>query len=122
MMARYRWWPPTEVSLRSDDELQLWAVSTGASSWIVDLEPYETARVAGTVVKLCIDPIAGVIDAHVWDGTAYLIARWHIVRPTPQVAVVPGRRVLLDGMPVFEQDATVMVEPVFELVEPGVAA
>ena len=122
MMARFRWWSPIKAPLQSHDELQLWAVSTGASCWIVDLEPYETARVAGSVVKLCIDPIAGEIDAHVWDGTAYLIARWHIARPTPQVAVVPGRRVLLDGVPIFEQDSIVMVEPLFELVEPEVAA
>lgn len=121
-MAQNRWWSSIKSSLESDDELQLWAVSTGASSWIVDLEPYETAYVAGSVIKLCIDPIAGEIDAHVWDGTAYLIARWHIVRPTPHVAVVLGRRVFLYGLPVFEQDSIVMVEPVFELVEPGVAA
>ena len=121
-MARNRWWSPIKAPLKPDDELQLWAVSTGASCWIVDLEPYETARVAGSVVKLRIDPIAGDIDAYVWDGTGYLIARWLIVRPTPQVAVAPGRRVLLIGMPVSEHDSIVMVEPLFELLEPEVAS
>jgi hypothetical protein len=112
----------TAVQLQPDDELQLWAISAGASSLIVDLEPYEAARVAGSVIKLRIDPIAGDIDAYVWDGTAYLIARWHIVRPTPQLVVVPGRRILLTGTSVRQDEGVVMVEPLFELMEPEVAA
>lgn len=108
--------------LQPDDELQLWAISAGASSLIVDVEPYENVRVAGSVIKLSIDPIAGDIDAYVWDGTGCLIARWHIVRPTPQMAIVPGRRVVVAGTSFPEDHCVVMVEPAFELVDPQVAA
>lgn len=121
-MASNRWSPPTSALLEQDDELQLWAVSAGASSLIVDLKPYEAVRVAGSVIKLVIDPIAGDIDAYVWDGTGYVIARWHIIRPTPRLVIVPGRRVVVAGTSVSENDCLVMVEPLIELIEPEIAA
>jgi hypothetical protein len=79
-------------------ELQLWAVSQGISTWLVDLGPYEACRVAGIVERLRIDPSAGVIEGSVSDGTASVVAQWSISRPTPQLAVTPGRAVLLEGV------------------------
>lgn len=109
---------------RSDDsaQLPLWALSVGVSTWIADLEPYEPARVAGVVDRTRIGPVEGVIDASVSDGSARLIARWHIRRPTPELAVVPGRFVILTGAARLEEDILVMVEPEFELVERYAAA
>ena len=79
-------------------ELQLWVASQGVSAWLVDLAPYESCRVAGLVERLRIDPEAGVIEAWVSDGTARVLARWPIDRPTPQLALAPGKGVILEGV------------------------
>ena len=100
-------------------ELQLLAVSVGASCWMIDLSPYETCRVAGVVERLCLDPVEGHMDAVVSDGTGRLVARWAIQRPTPQLVVSPGRFVSLEGVPRPTDDGFLMLEPSFELVKPS---
>lgn len=104
---------PSHFDPSRADELLLWAVSIGASTWICDLEPYLPARVAGIVDRTLIGPRKGVIEAFVWDGSGCVLARWHIRRPTPELALVPGRRVLLDGVPRLGETGLVMVEPAF---------
>lgn len=98
------------------DELRLWAISAGASCWIVDLRPYEGARIAGVVRRLRIEPLANTIEALVWDGTGAAIARWRILRPTPHLRLVPGRHVLLEGVPWVDEDHLVILEPRVELI------
>ncbi len=97
-------------------ELQLWALSAGASRWMIDLEPYEPCRVAGVIERLTLDPIGGHIDASVTDGTSRVIARWVIRRPTPQLTCVPGRFVVIEGTPLVDDDCLLLLEPNFELV------
>jgi hypothetical protein len=98
-------------------ELQLWTVSQGASVWLVDLAPYESCRVAGLVERLRIDPVAGFIEASISDGTASVLAQWSIGRPTPQLAVAPGRAVVLEGVAGIGPDGElVLVNPTFETV------
>ena len=93
----------------------MWALSAGASSWIVDLSPYEEARVAGFVESMRITPAEGNLCVTISDGTGEVGARWHIRRPTPQLAVAPGRFVLLTGVPVPAEHALEMVEPEFSI-------
>jgi hypothetical protein len=97
-------------------ELPLWALSAGASGWITDLEAYETCRVVGVVKRLTIDTVQGSIEATVTDGTGWVVARWSTRRPTPQLGVVPGRGVLLEGVPIAGEDGLVLVDPRFHIV------
>jgi hypothetical protein len=104
-------------AIRSLDELSLWAVSAGATSFLTDLEPYTWVRVAGVVERLRIDPAECGIEATVADGTATVAARWRLRRPTPQLSIAPGRGVLLEGISVMTEDGSpVLVEPAFEIV------
>jgi hypothetical protein len=97
-------------------ELQLWAVSMGVSAWIIDLEPYERCRVAAVVQQLRLDPGDGLIDATMTDGTGVITARWPIRRPTPELAAAPGRAVILEGIPVVDECAElVLLDPTLEL-------
>ncbi len=98
-------------------ELQLWALSAGATVWVIDLEAYERSRVVGVVERLTVDPLRGSIEATVTDGTSWVVARWSIRRPTPQLGVLPGRGVLLEGVPIPGDRGLVMVDPSFELIE-----
>lgn len=107
---------------RGLSELQLWAISAGASCWIIDLEPYEVCRVAGVIERLSLDPIGGHVDVSVTDGTDRVIARWAIRRPTPQLACVPERLVVIDGVPIAGDDCLMIIEPGFELVDPAQVA
>lgn len=102
---------------RGPVELPLWALSAGASRWITDLEAYEACRVVGVVERLKIVPLRGSIEATITDGTGRVVARWSIRRPTPQLSVLPGRGVLLEGVPIAEDRGLVLVDPSFELVE-----
>ena len=79
-------------------ELQLWAVSNGASTWIIDLKPYVVCRVAGVIERVRIDPLNGWLQATLTDGTGEVVARWSIRRPTPELAAAPGRGVALGGI------------------------
>jgi hypothetical protein len=97
-------------------ELPPWALSAGASGWITDLEAYETCRVVGVVKKLTIDPLRGSIEATVTDGTGWVVARWSTRRPAPQLGVVPGRGVLLEGVPIAAEDGLVLIDPRFHIV------
>lgn len=103
-------------------ELQLWVVSSGASCCLIDLQPYETCRVAGVVERLTLDPVAGHLDVSVTDGTDRVTARWAIRRPLPQLACVPGRLLVIEGMAIADGDCLVMLEPTFELNMPAKAA
>jgi hypothetical protein len=98
-------------------ELQLWALSAGASCWIIDLEPYEPCRVAGMIERLTVDPVAGHMDASVTDGTDRVIARWAIRRPAPQTACIPGRFVVIEGLPCTGDEHLMILEPQFEVVD-----
>lgn len=95
--------------------LQQWALSAGASSWMIDLAPYEAARVAGVVNSLIIDPRRGALEAVVDDGTSQIVARWHIGRSAPQLALNPGRMVVLQGMVAPGEPHLMMVDPMFEV-------
>jgi hypothetical protein len=98
-------------------ELQLWAVSMGASAWLIDVEPYEPCRVAAVVQQLRLDPAHGLIDATVTDGTGVITARWRIRRPAPELAAVPRRAVILEGLPVVDERAElILLDPTLELV------
>ena len=91
-------------------DFQLWAISQGISVWLIDLEPYEHCRVAGVVDRLRIDPLSGSVEIVISDGTGVTSARWHIRRPTPQLALVPGRGVVLDGSSTLALDGSVRFE------------
>lgn len=96
-------------------ELQLWAMSNGASTWLIDLEPYVVCRVVGVVERLRIDPVNGWIQATITDGTDEVVARWFIRRPTPELAAVPGRGVALEGVALIGDDGElVLSEPAVE--------
>lgn len=106
----------------SIDDLPLWAVSQGASSWIIDLAPYEPCRIAGLVESLVLDPRDGSLEAAVTDGTATVIARWAIRRPTLELAVAPGRFVVIEGLPMTGENGVVIPEPDFEVRPSGLVA
>lgn len=98
-------------------ELQLWAVSQGASVWLVDLEPYEPCRVVGVVERLRLDPRRGHLQATITDGTGEVAARWPIRTPPSEVAVAPGRAVVLEGVAVVAHDgALILQDPTFRIV------
>jgi hypothetical protein len=104
------------VEARRLFDLQLWTVSQGISTWLIDLNPYEECRVAGIVRQLRIDPRAGVIEAVIADGTGTVLARWAIRRPAPELAVSPGRAVVLEGLSGIGPDGEpVLRNPSFQL-------
>jgi hypothetical protein len=83
---------------------------------MVDLFNLDTARVAGLVERLRIDPVASNLDALITDGTGRVIARWGTSTPTPQLAVAPGRLVVVEGLVVSGDDGMMtIVEPTFEV-------
>lgn len=97
-------------------DLGLWAVSAGASCWIVDLSGFETVCIAGLVERLNISPVEGHLEALITDGTGRLVARWDTARLTAQVAVAPGRLVAVEGLVVVrEDDMMMMLDPAFEI-------
>lgn len=101
-------------------ELQAWVLSFAPSVWLIDIQPYESCRVAGVVRKLRIDPKGGSIDAVITDGTGEASARWQIRRPTPQLAVAPGRGVVLEGLTTLVPDGSVgFDEPHFVVFDLG---
>jgi hypothetical protein len=96
---------------------QLWAISAGASLWLVDLEPYEECRVVGVVKRLRVDPHHGHIEVTIDDGTGQVAARWTIRRNAPQLALAPGTAVLLEGLAVAGDDGRLTLsEPGFETI------
>lgn len=108
-------------ALRPDErwllELQLWVVSCGASNWIIDLEPYESCRLAGLVKSLRIDPANGLIEALITDGTGEVVAQWALRRPTPELSVAPGTGVVLEGIAaVGSGEELVLREPGYESI------
>ncbi len=99
------------------DELPLWALSQGASCFIIDLSAYEACRVAGVVQRLRLDPVNGVVEVTLADGTAAISAWWTIRRPTPQLALAPGRGAVLSGVTsIGPEGEVVFAEPNFALV------
>lgn len=99
-------------------ELQVWALSFAPSILVGDLEPYDQARVAGVVQRLCINPVSGTIEALITDGTGQTWARWSLRRPTSQLGLAPGRGVLLEGPTSIAPDGTVAFEdPWFDILE-----
>ena len=101
-----------------DPELprQLWAISAGASVWLVDLEPYEECRVVGVVKRLSVDPHHGHIEVTIDDGTGQVAARWTIEGHAPQLALAPGTAVLLEGVAARDDGRLTLLEPEFETV------
>ena len=95
---------------------QRWAISAGASVWLMDLEPYEECRVVGVVNSLRMDPREGLIEITINDGTGEVSARWMIQRPIPQLALAPGTAVVLDGVATIGNDSRLL------LLEPGFQA
>lgn len=97
------------------EELQLWAVSNGASTWLIDLKPYVACRVVGVVERVRIDPVNGWLQATITDGTDEVVARWFIRRPTPELAAVPGRGVALEGIAFIDDEGgLVLSEPALQ--------
>lgn len=84
----------------------------------MDVEPYERCRVVGAVQKLRIDPGGNVIEADITDGTGQTRARWSLRSPTPELAIAPGRGVVLEGVSTRDADGLVVFEePRFTVVE-----
>ena len=95
--------------------LQLWTVSRGATSFLVDLEPYELCRVRGLIERIRLDPRTGVFEAWVTDGTASVVAQWSIDGPMWPESIAPGRAVVLDGAAAVGPDGgLVLRNPAFE--------
>jgi hypothetical protein len=113
---------PVKSSLRSRGEekwlleLQLWVVSCGASLCI-DLDRCGWARAAGVVDRLLIDPRHSYFEASITDGTGFVTARWSIGLSALCRAVVPGRRVIVEGF-VLESDRgiPILVDPRYEVI------
>ena len=99
--------------------LQLWAISQGASTWLIDLQPYEPCRVAGIALRWRIDPKGAQITATLFDGTAELIAQWpSVTLPSPLQATSNNRGLVLNGIASIGPDGElVMVDPGFSRVE-----
>lgn len=96
---------------------QLWAISAGASVWLIDLEPNERCRVVGVVKSLRLDPDEGYIEITINDGTGQVAARWSIRRPAPELAIGPGMAVVLDGVAAVEGDGRLTLqEPGFQAI------
>lgn len=95
----------------------MWALCQGVSCLIVDLSSYEACRVAGIVQRLRLDPVNGVVEAALADGTATICASWTIHRPTPQLSLVPGRAAILTGVTsVGPEGEVILAEPTFVVV------
>ena len=101
--------PDLELTAR-----QLWAISVGASVWLIDLEPDEKCRVVGVVKKLRVDPHERNIEVTIDDGTGQVVARWSIQRESLALALAPGTAVVLDGIAAVGHDGRLT------LLEPGV--
>jgi hypothetical protein len=105
---------------RSLFDFQLWVISQGISAWLGDVEPYEPCRVAGMVERMRIDPLDGSLGVLISDGTGVTSAKWHIRRPTPQLALAPGRGVVLEGSSTLASDGSVVFEePAFQAFDLG---
>ncbi len=104
------------------DDLELparqhWAVSAGASGWLIDLKPYERCRVVGVVKRLRVDPQQGQIEVTIDDGTGQVTARWATRDQAPQLALIPRTVVILDGFAVAGDDGRLtLFEPGFETI------
>jgi len=85
--------------------------------WLIDLEPYEHNRVVGVVRKLRVDPTEGSIEVTINDGTGEVAARWSMRRPAPELAIVPGTALVLDGVAtVGNNGRPTLQEPAFEVI------
>lgn len=77
----------------------------------------------GAVRKLRIDPGDNVIEADITDGTGQATARWSLRSPAPELAVAPGRGVVLEGVSTRDADGRVVFEEarfiVIELARAG---
>ena len=104
-------------------ELQLWTVSRGATSFLVDLEPYEVCRGAGLIERIRLDPQTGVLEAWVTDGTASVVAQWSLDRSMGPESIAAGRAVVLEGAAAVGPDGgLVLRNPAFEKApSPGAA-
>jgi hypothetical protein len=92
----------------------MWVLSQGVSIRLGELRPYEAVRVAGLVDRLVIAPGEGVVTATLSDGTGTALAEWHLTRPTPQLAVMPGRAVVLEGVAFPAEDGRLALrDPAF---------
>ena len=101
----------------SFSELELWAVSTGASVCCIDVELYETCRIAGVIERLLVDPRAGCLEATLTDGTARLTARWSLAAGAAG-GLACGGRVLLEGVAVPGPDGRpVLDEPALQIAD-----
>ena len=107
----------TDAGRRRLAARQLWAISAGASVWLIDLEPYEKSRVVGVVKSLRVDPVEGYIEVTINDGTGQAAARWSIRRPAPELAIAPGIAVALDGVAAVGDDGRLTLqEPGFQAI------
>ena len=98
-------------------DLQLGAVSNGASTWLIDLEPYVVCRVVGVVEQIRIDPAHGWLQMTITDGTDELVVRWLLRHPMPQLAAAPGTGVALEGIARIGDDGElVLSEPVLQML------
>lgn len=80
-------------------DLQLWAISQGATVWIIDLDAYEPCTVAGIPVHWTIEPTEGFVEATLFDGTGEIVARWPLTRrPSPLQVASQGRGVEIENL------------------------
>jgi hypothetical protein len=96
-----------------------WAAALEDCLWLKNVETYRDCRVAGVVRKLRVDPGTSSVEARISDGTASLVARWHIQHPCAQLRAAPGAGLILQGPARIGPDGGfLMIEPDFEIL-PG---
>lgn len=96
-------------------DLELWAISIGASACCVDVEAYQGCRIAGVVERLLVDPLAGCLEATVTDGTGWMTARWSLASGATR-GLACGRRILLEGVAVAGSGGRLILdEPALEI-------
>ena len=77
------------------------------------------ARAAGVVDRLLIDPTLGYFEASITDGTGFVTARWSIGFPAPCRAMVPGRRVIVEGFVIeVDRGIPILADPRYEVISP----
>ncbi|HEV2757684.1 MAG TPA: hypothetical protein VG318_18135 [Actinomycetota bacterium] len=98
-------------------ELELWAISTGATTCCIDVELYEACRIAGVVERLVVDPQTDCLEATVTDGTARVTARWSLATGAIR-GLACGTRILLEGVAVAGPDAQpILDEPALQIAD-----
>lgn len=107
--------PSTSRCTSDPMELALWAISVGASSWIIDAEPFVTVRVAGVVERLTIEPRRRIFRIAMSDGTGTIRAEWPLLEEALPLKVGIGSAVILEGLVLPTSSGPLLDAPAFAL-------